>query len=260
MMKETINLDLYEEILADVDVQFSDSYVGVTTNGRVIFPFYKIELRKAFEFPLIRQLTNESFLVAEARVKGNADNCFIYDLEGNIIMKFFAGDGIADIVVSSKKIVITYFDEGVYGNYGPNNGGLVIFDFNGKILLNYNEKHGEQIISDCYCICKHGANRILFLPYTEFPLIELNIDTGEERRFKIPDILKGTSAVTSSLDGIFFFSPIEDKGGIYHWKTGEKNASKVGEHGSRLRGLNNGRFLSIDQKSFSILDLIPGNS
>lgn len=259
MFKETINLDLHEETLADIDVQSSDSYIGFTTKGSVILPFNKIEIQKVFKFPLIRQLTSETFLIVEARVKGNADNCFIFDIEGNLILKFFVGDGIADIVVSNKRIVITYFDEGVYGNYGPNNGGLVIFDINGKMLLNYNEKHGKQIISDCYCICKHGTNRILFLPYTEFPLIELNTDNGEERRFDIPDILKGSSALTSSFDGIFFFSPYEDKGGIYHWTTGENTASKIGEHGSRLRGLNNGRFVSIDQKSFSIFTFIPEN-
>lgn len=256
MREVTTNIELDGEVLVDIDVLTDDSYIGITDKGRVVFPFDKIEIAQTFKFPIIRQLNDNSFLVADSRTNDDeTDNCFVYDLNGNALKHFYVGDGIQDIEVLREKIVITYFDEGVYGTDGPNNQGLVVFDFDGNILSKYNEKHGDQIISDCYCICKHGANRVLFLPYTEFPLIELNLDTGDEKKYKIPEQLKGSNGLTSNAECVIFHSPYDDKRGIYKWKTGDKNADRVGEYSEGLRGLKNGRFISIGEKGFTILDL-----
>ncbi|HEY3526814.1 MAG TPA: hypothetical protein VGK47_11490 [Nitrososphaeraceae archaeon] len=255
-MKEiTTNIDLDGEVVIDIDVMTDDSYIAITDKGNVVSPFDKIKIHQPFKFPVIRQLNDSSFLLADSRTNKKTDNCFIYDLRGNILGKFFAGDGIQDIEVIRDKIIITYFDEGVYGKDGPNNEGLVVFNFGGKILSKYNEKHGDQIISDCYCICKHGANRVLFLPYTEFPLIELNLDTGDEKQYEIPEHLKGSNGLTSTADSIIFHSPYQDKRGIYKWRPGEKTAEKIGEYSEGLRGLKNGRFVASGQKGFTILDL-----
>lgn len=187
-MREFItNIELDGEVLVDIDVLTDDSYIAITDQGRVVFPFDKIEIRQSFKFPIIRQLNNNSFFIADSRTREKTDNCFIYNLKGNVLRQFFAGDGIQDIEALRDKVIVTQFDEGIYGTDGPGNGGLVLFDFDGKILSKYNEKHGDQIVSDCYCICKHGANRVIFLPYTEFPLIELNLDTGDEENMKYPN-------------------------------------------------------------------------
>ena len=255
MREVTINIELDSEVLVDVDGLTDDHYIAITNKGNVVFPFYTIEIPQLFKFPIIRQLTDKSFLVADARTSDKLDNCFIYDIEGNVIGQFYAGDGIQDIEVHRSRIIITYFDEGVYGKDGPNNEGLVIFDFKGKALTKYNEKHGYQIISDCYCICSHGVNRVLFLPYTEFPLIELNLDTGDEKKFEIPEKLKGSNGLTSTANSIIFHSPYEDKRGIYKWKPGDKTAEKIGDYSEGLRGLKNGKFISTGQKGFTILDL-----
>lgn len=238
MREVTTSIELDGEVLVDIDVLTEDSYIGITDKGSVIFPFDKIGIAQTFKFPIIRQLSDNSFLVADSRTNDDeANNCFVYDLNGNALKHFYAGDGIQDIEVLREKIVITYFNEGVYGTDGPNNQGLVVFDFDGNILSKYNEKHGDQIISDCYCICKHGANPVLFLPYTEFPLIELNLDTGDEKKYKIPEQLKGSNGLTSNAEFVTFHSPYDDKRGIYKWKTGDKNADRVGEYSEGLRGL-----------------------
>ena len=256
MREVTIDIELDGEILVDIDVLTDNSYIAITDKGRVVFTFDRIEISQTFKFPIIRQLSDNLFLVADSRTNDDeTDNCFVYDLKGNAIKHFYAGDGIQDIEVLREKIVITYFDEGVYGTDGPNNEGLVVFDFDGNILSKYNEKHSDQIISDCYCICKHGANRILFLPYTEFPLIELNLDSGDEKKYVIPEQLKGSNGITSNADSVIFHSPYDDKRGIYKWKIGDKKADKIGEYSEGLRGLKNGRFISIGQKGFTILDL-----
>lgn len=121
--------------------------------------------------------------------------------------------------------------------------------------MKYNEKHGDQIISDCYCICKHGTNRVLFLPYTDFPLIELNLDNGEEKKYEIPEQVKGSNGLTSTRDSIIFHSPYMDKRGLYKWRKGEKEIEKIGEYSEGLRGLKNGRFIMNGEKGFTILDL-----
>jgi hypothetical protein len=125
----------------------------------------------------------------------------------------------------------------------------------GRFYTSTTEKHSDQIIADCYCICKHGANRILFLPYTDFPLIELNLDTGDEKKYEIPENLKGSNGLTSTANSIMFHSPYEDNRGIYKWKIGDKTADKIGEYSGELRGLQDGRFLNIGLKGFTILDL-----
>jgi hypothetical protein len=255
MREVTTNIELDGEVLVDIDVLADDSYIAITDKGRIVFPFDKIEISHSFKFPIIRQLNDNSFLVADSRTNEKTDNCFIYDLKGNVLRQFYAGDGIQDIEVLRDKIIITYFDEGVYGKHGPNNEGLVLFDFDGKILSKYNEKHGDQIISDCYCICKHGANRVIFLPYTDFPLIELNLDTGDEKKYEIPEHLKGSNGLTSTADSIIFHSPYEDKRGIYKWRAGDKTAERIGEYSEGLRGLKSGRFLSSGQRGFTIIDL-----
>ena len=255
MREVTTNIELDGEDLVDIDVLTDDSYLAITDKGNIISPFDKVKIHQLFKFPVIRQLNDNSFLIADSRTNEKDDNCFIYDREGNVLKQFYSGDGIQDIEVVRDKIIITYFDEGVYGADGPNNEGLVVFDFDGNILSKYNEKHGDQIISDCYCICKHGTNRVLFLPYTDFPLIELNLDTGDEKKFEIPEKLKGSNGLTSTTDRIIFHSPYEDKRGIYNWKIGDKTAERIGEYSEGLRGLKNGRFITSGQKGFTILDL-----
>jgi hypothetical protein len=253
MREVTTNIELDGEVLVNIDVLADDSYIAITDKGRVVSLFDKIEISHSFEFPIIRQINDNSFLIADSRTREKTGNCFIYDLKGNALRQFFAGDGIQDIEMFRDKIIVTYFDEGVYGADGPSNGGLVLFDFDGKILSKYNEKHGDQIISDCYCICKHGANRVLFLPYIEFPLIELNLDTGDERKFEIPEHLKGSNGLTSTADSIIFHSPYVDERGIYKWRTGDKTAERIGEYSEGLHGLKNGRFISSGQKGFTIV-------
>lgn len=254
-MKEfSTTIPLTGEIITDIDVTDNEIYLAITDHKNVVFPSGSISIKESFNFPIIRQLTRDTFLVAGIRVFNNSESCVIYDMQGNIITSFYAGDGIEDIEVLGDKIVITYFDEGVDGADGPNTEGLIVFDFLGNILLKYNSKHNDQIIMDCYCICKHGTDRIIFFPFNDFPFIDLNINTGEEKRYATPELVAGSSAITSLGDRIIFHSPYDDKGGLYEWQRGEKEAKKIGSYNVVLRGLPNGRFLATGERGFTILD------
>jgi hypothetical protein len=77
-MKEYItNIDLDDEILVDVDASTNDFYLGVTGKGNVVV---RIEITQLFKVPIIRQLSDNSFLTADSRTSKQTENCFIYDL------------------------------------------------------------------------------------------------------------------------------------------------------------------------------------
>ncbi len=162
-MKEYVtHIELDGEVLVDVDPLTNDFYIGITNFGTVIFPFQRLKIIQPFKFPIVRQFSKNSFLIADARTTKETDNGFIYDLKGNLLRQFYAGDGIQDVEIVNGKIIITYFDEGVFGTDGPNNEGLVIFNDTGKPLFNFNSNYPEQQIVDCYCICKHELTGCFF--------------------------------------------------------------------------------------------------
>ena len=255
MREVTKYIALDEEILIDIDVLDNDTYIGITDKGNVVFPQNNIRINNVFSFPFIRLLDSTSFLIADTRTNELTDNCFVYDLKGNVIKQFYIGDGVQDIEILNDKIIVTYFDEGVYGSDGPNRHGLVILDFNGEILFKYNEKHGNLVIADCYCICKHGASSILFLPYTDFPLISLDLNTFEEQVYETADEVKGSNAITTIDESVIFHSPYSDKRAFYKGKINEKQVKRIGEYAEGLRGLEKGRFLSIGQSGYTIIDM-----
>lgn len=74
--------------------------------------------------PHIQQLTDGRWLVVGARCRYRPDhgaehNAIIFDTLGERVRDFTLGDGITDVQVSSGGTIwVSYFDEGVYGNYG----------------------------------------------------------------------------------------------------------------------------------------------
>ena len=255
MKEETTSLNLGAQTIIDVDYSIGNHFIGVTNENNVVTPWDIFKINQAFKFPIIRRINNMFFLIADARVREKTDNCFIFDFKGKQLSKFFAGDGIQDIEVLNNRIIITYFDEGVFGMDGPNNEGLVVFDLTGKILFEYNSRHRENTIADCYCICPHSKKSILFFPYTEFPLIELNLETWKEKIYDIPEMLHGSNAVTSIGTNVIFHSPYDDKRGLFTWSIKDKAVTRIGKYSEGLRGLPGGRFLSKGEKGFTLIDL-----
>ncbi len=83
----------------------------------------------------------------------------------------------------------------------------------------------------------------------------MNVNTGKQRQFEIPEELQGSNAMTSISDSMIFHSPYDDKRGLYKWKVGNKKAEKIGEYYEGLRGLGGWKFLTKGDKGFAILDL-----
>jgi hypothetical protein len=251
----TVKLELSEKNLVGFDFKSENEFLGITKTNEIVTPFSNFEIDINIKYPIIRILDEELFLLIDIRTEKNKENCLVFNHKGDLKNKFYIGDGIEDVTVIKNKIIASYFDEGVFGAEGPNNNGLSIFDLKGKLLFGYNDKHGQLEIVDCYCICKFDSQKILFLGYTEFNLIELNIITHEEVVYKLPSDLAGCNAMTTWKNKIYFHSPYKDKEGIYEWEFNRENATKIGNYKGNLRGLNNGKFLDFKNKSYTLIEM-----
>lgn len=142
---------------------------------------------------------------------GGEENAFIMDRTGEVYNKFCFGDGIAEcIALSDGKIITSYFDEGIFGNYGWDEPigerGLVVWNENGEIIWQANHD-----IFDCYAINTDEAENLWFYFYTDFNLVKTDFKT---EKIYTPDI-SGANAffLTNDLQHIIF-----DKGYQNHGK------------------------------------------
>ena len=255
MKVKSVKLELIGKNLIGFDFKSEKEYLGITKSNEVITSYGEFEINIDFKFPIVRILDEEQFLVINARTEKDKENCFVFNNEGRLMNKFYFGDGIEDVKIIKNKIIVSYFDEGVLGDKGPNNNGLSIFNLSGELKFGYNEKHGQLIIMDCYCMSKLDNQRILFLAYTDFNLIELNLTDYKETAHKIPANLSGSNAMTTFKDKIYFHSPYKDKEGVYELELGKESADKIGNYKGNLRGIQNGKFLDFKDKEYTIIEM-----
>jgi hypothetical protein len=129
-------------------------------------------------YHFIRDLGNRTFLLACSRSlfksKDNYDlNAHVFDDEGNKLKEFIIGDGVQDIKITRKGVIWTsYFDEGVFGNYGWDEPigavGLRAWDLMGKPVYSYKPSSDEYFIVDCYALNVSDRSDIWFYFYTDF--------------------------------------------------------------------------------------------
>ena len=117
------------------------------------------------------------------RPSGPDKNALTVNARGETLARFTLGDGISDVrVAHDGTIWVSYFDEGVFGNFGWSipgpepigASGLVAFDGRGEPKLAYDRKAaGSDFICDAYAlnVTSDGAAWVYF--YTDFPLVRL---------------------------------------------------------------------------------------
>ena len=129
-----------------------------------------------YNYHYIRPLKNHIMLVwARCRYhsKDNIDkNALILDENGAEVKRHCFGDGINDCITTADGLIITsYFDEGIFGNYGwrdpIGHSGLIVWDTDGNIVWE-NKKYS---IVDCYAINIDSRNRLWFYYYSDFNLV-----------------------------------------------------------------------------------------
>jgi hypothetical protein len=105
-------------------------------------------------------------------------NARVYSRDGNFIRAFLLGDGIQTVQATSKGVIwASYFDEGVFGNFGWQQpigaSGLVAWDSNGIKVFEFQPAEGLDSICDCYALNVACDSDVWFYYYMDFPLVRL---------------------------------------------------------------------------------------
>lgn len=141
-----------------------------------------------FQFHYLRP-AGDHFLLLGARCayreNGPDQNAWIVSRDGAVLSRFCLGDGIQDCVVKKDGTIITsYFDEGVFDNYGWDEPlgacGLIAWTSEGTPLW----KNENYSIYDCYAISLDEEENLWFYYYDEFRLVRTNFK--EDFVFELP--------------------------------------------------------------------------
>lgn len=243
--------------LIDLDFTPEGEWVAIagSRKGKVVsFGGQEIELPRRFSFPDIRAIDEETVLIYAPRSKVDESNAIVMTAAGEVLAEFPMGDGIVDVLVSSSEFVALYFDEGVFGNVWPGWEGVSIFEPSGELRFGYKSRFGDEAVdvADAYAGCWTEEGRVLFSPYTEFPLVVLNIEDGTQEVRTTPEVLHGAQAITSIGDEVYLHAPYESKTTIWRWNQ-RFPPEAVAEFGSLLRGLRGGRFLGFRNREAVVL-------
>jgi hypothetical protein len=117
------------------------------------------------------------------RPEGPEQNAAVYDWQGQLVRRMTLGDGIQDVRVGPDGTIwVSYFDEGVFGNYGwgnpgpppMGNHGLLAFDRSGSPTFAYSaEDAGTDTICDAYAMNVAEDGEVWVNFYTEFPIVRI---------------------------------------------------------------------------------------
>lgn len=167
-----------------VDGMFPQTQTTTLQNYRIIKVqwdnVYVIDIgNQKWNYHFVQPIVENKILLACARSEYYNESKYdlngrIFDLKGSLIREFLLGDGIQNLQVTSSNIIWTsYFDEGVFGNYGWNEPigscGLRAWDQYGKSVYEYNN-YGDKFISGCYALNAKSDDEIWFYYYTDFLL------------------------------------------------------------------------------------------
>ena len=170
-----------------------------------------------FQFHYLRP-AGDHFLLLGARCayreNGPDQNAWIVSRDGAVLSRFCLGDGIQDCVVKKDGTIITsYFDEGVFGNYGWDEPlgacGLIAWTSEGTPLWK-NEKYS---IYDCYAISLDEEENLWFYYYDEFRLVRTNFK--EDLVFELPIEGSGAFSVAPSGNAFLFQGGYQQRDKFY---------------------------------------------
>lgn len=147
-------------------------------------------------FQIVQPLGDDQFLMVERRAEGREHNAFSYSSDGKLLGSFHAGDGIEDVqVTETGAILVSYFDEGVFGDGGLAQNGLVCLDRNGDVAWEYGDvarQNGLPLIDDCYAVNAVSSEEVWLCYYSAFPLIKLT--DGRPEAVWLEQPVRGSSA------------------------------------------------------------------
>lgn len=133
--------------------------------------------RQKMNFHFIQPIGDHILLLgARTRLHRNGipeQNAVFLTRGGKVLSRTCFGDGIQDcLVMEDGRIVTSYFDEGIFGNFGWDQplgaSGLVVWDEQGRVLW----KNTTHAMIDCYAMNIDEQNNLWFYYYNEFLLVK----------------------------------------------------------------------------------------
>jgi hypothetical protein len=141
-------------------------------------------VEEQFNIHDIQPLPAKEILLVCARSHYKSPNDFerngrIYSLGGKFSREILLGDGIQSVQATSNGTIWTsFFDEGVFGNFGWDepigSSGLVAWDSTGNKIYGFQPTDGLDSICDCYALNVESDTDVWLYYYTEFPLVHLH--------------------------------------------------------------------------------------
>ena len=176
------------------------TYRVVALNGEELVLDVLIEDER-FNIHHIQPLPNDELLLACSRSvyrdrEAYDRNGRVYSRSGRFSREILLGDGIKTVQTTSAGTIWTsFFDEGVFGNFGWDEpvgaSGLVAWDAQGNKLYEFEPPDELDTICDCYALNVESDTTTWLYYYTAFPLVRVN-GFRAEAHWDMP--IKGSSA------------------------------------------------------------------
>lgn len=138
--------------------------------------------------PFFQPTAEGGFIVVGGRARhtdgGAEHNALVVDADGAVVSSFCIGDGVNDVQTTpSGDIWVSYFDEGVFGNYGwglsgpepLGRSGLARWTLGGSRAYEFSPPDGHPSIVDCYSLSVVGDDAWACY-YTGFPVVHVRAD------------------------------------------------------------------------------------
>jgi hypothetical protein len=182
----------------------------------------------------VQALSNDRVLLVCGRSRRRLETDYdlngrIYSTDGALENKILLGDGIQNTQVASDgKIWTSYFDEGVFGNYGWNSpvgqSGLIAWKSTGEKVYEYSPAMGLDVICDCYALNVESSSTTWCYYYTEFPLVKIK-DGKILDYWNIP--VRGSDAFAIFRNYALFRGGYDDKDNLYFIELLNNHVAKV---------------------------------
>lgn len=170
-----------------------------------------------FNIYLVQPLGNELLLAcARSYYRGPDDieqNGRLYDRNARFARGLVLGDGIESLQTTSSGVIWTsYFDEGIFGNFGWDvplgSSGLVAWDRDGGRIYEYEPPFALESMVDCYALNVSSDADVWCCYYDDFPLVHIR-DYAVVGHWAAP--IRGTHAFAVTKDRVLFRGGYADK-------------------------------------------------
>lgn len=252
MNTTTIELNLHQENIDYLSTDELGNYIAITSQNRIMALCLETPLELDLDILMVKIINEEKILVVlDSR---NVENALIIDHHGNTLVQFNIGTKISDIKINGKKIIVSYFDEGVFGSKGPNNDALAIFNLQGKQVYGYNSSTPDEMLIDCYCVANWGNNKVVFNGYDNFSLQELDLDTMKLISHETPSECTGATSLSTKAGNLIFHSSYEDLTSFFVWNLQSNEVQQIPSEFRNALSTEHGIFYKVHQKSFTLID------